>query len=89
MRNTLDALWGDGMARIARGFGYAMLGLAAVLALIGASTWPPGGLMFALPFVFLIPAAFFALVGGVLLWIGQRSVSPTLEPDDPSHHGGI
>jgi len=46
---------------------------AAALVLLALLTWPPGGLMFALPFVFLIPGIALALVGGVLVWVGRRS----------------
>ncbi len=77
------------MAQIARGLGYVMLGLAAFLALIGGSTWPPGGLMFALPFVFFMPAALLALIGSALLWFGRRKAVEALESDDPPQNGDI
>ncbi len=78
------------MARIARGFGYILLGLAAVLALIGASTWPPGGLMFALPFVFFIPAAFLALIGGAFVWFARRQeAEANAGVDTPPGEGSI
>ena len=77
------------MTRIARGLGNVLLVLAALLALVGVSTWPPGGLMFALPFVFFLPAAFFALIGGTLLWVGQRRNVKTPESDDWPLGGGI
>lgn len=59
------------MRRVSRVLGWIALGLASALILLGISTWPPGGLMFALPFVFLIPGVFLALVGGILLWAGK------------------
>ncbi len=46
--------------------------MAAILILLGITAWPPGGLMFALPYFFLIPGIFFALVGGGLLWFDRR-----------------
>jgi len=46
--------------------------IAAVLIGLGAVTWPPGGLMFALPFLFLMPGVVLAVVGGILLFIGVR-----------------
>jgi hypothetical protein len=52
---------------------WIMLMIATGLILIGIQSWPPGGLMFALPFVFLIPSAFLGLVGGTLLWGLNRS----------------
>ena len=70
------------MTRIVRGLGYVLLVLAALLALVGVSTGPPGGLMFALPFVFFLPAALFALIGGVLLWVGRRRNVSNPESDD-------
>jgi hypothetical protein len=35
--------------------------------------------MFALPFFFLLPGAFFGVVGAVLLYVGRR-----LRPTDPA-----
>jgi hypothetical protein len=46
--------------------------LAVVLALIGLSTLPSGGLMFALPYIFFIPAAVFGVAGWLLLRLGRR-----------------
>jgi hypothetical protein len=61
------------MRRAARTVGWVLLLLAGLLGVAGLLTWPPGGLMFALPFVFLMPGAVFGLVGGVLLWLGRES----------------
>jgi hypothetical protein len=58
-----------------------MLMLAAGLMLLGILSWPPGGLMFALPFVFLIPGFLLGLLGGVLLWHGSRV--PPGKPSNP------
>jgi hypothetical protein len=63
---------GPEMQRVASVSGRILLALAVVLILLGILTWPPGGLMFALPFVFLIPGVFLALIGGLLLWVGNR-----------------
>ena len=52
---------------------WIMLMIATGLILLGIQSWPPGGLMFALPFVFIIPGAFLGLVGGTLLWGLNRS----------------
>lgn len=76
------------MARIARWFGYVLLALATLLAPIGVSTWPPGGLMFALPFVFPLPAAVLALIGGVLVWLGRRRAPEATGPEGPSRSDG-
>jgi hypothetical protein len=50
--------------------GSALLVMAAVLAALGALTWPPGGLLFALPFLFLMPAAVLGVIGGMVLCTG-------------------
>ena len=61
------------MRRVATVLGWMALTGAGGLVLLGIISWPPGGLMFALPFVFLVPGFFLALVGGVLVWLGGRS----------------
>jgi hypothetical protein len=45
------------MRRPERVLGWILLVLAALLSPLGVLCWPPGGLMFALPFIFLIPAS--------------------------------
>lgn len=59
--------------------GWLALVGAAGLVLLGLLSWPPGGMMFALPFIFIIPGIFLAIVGGVLVWVGRRP------PVDPPH----
>lgn len=63
-------------------FGWISLVLASVLILLGIASWPPGGLMFALPFVFLIPGLFLALVGASLVWFGRRPATADSSADD-------
>ena len=65
---------GQGMRRFARVLGWIMLAIAAGLILLGIQSWPPGGLMFALPFVFLVPGLVLGLVGGGLLWLGRSGL---------------
>jgi hypothetical protein len=43
------------MQTVARGLGRLCVVLAVLLVLVGLTTLPSGGLMFALPYVFLIP----------------------------------
>ena len=63
------------MRRFAATAGWVMLFVAAVLILLGITSLPPGGLMFALPFVFLIPGILLALAGGLLVRAGRRRAS--------------
>jgi len=37
------------------------------------ASWPPGGLLFALPFFFLIPAIIFGIAGGLLLLLTRST----------------
>lgn len=60
------------MRRAATIIGWITLFVASVLILLGIASLPPGGLMYALPFVFLIPGIFLALVGVLLVWAGHR-----------------
>lgn len=59
------------MRRVARGLGWMALLLAGLLGMAGVASWPPEGLMFALPFVFLIPAVGFGAAGALLLFFGK------------------
>jgi hypothetical protein len=54
-----------------RTVGWIFIDLAAVLGFLDILTWPPGGLMFALPYIFLLPGGVFALIGTVLLALGR------------------
>jgi hypothetical protein len=54
--------------------GSTLLVIAAVLIGLGAVTWPPGGLLFALPFLFLMPGVVLAVLGGILLFIGRLAL---------------
>ena len=70
------------MRRVATVLGWLLLILSAALILLGIASWPPGGLMFALPFVFLMPGIIFGLLGGILVWWGRRRVSPSVSLAD-------
>jgi hypothetical protein len=52
--------------------GSTLLVIAAVLIVLGAVTWPPGGLFFALPYLFLMPGVVLGVIGGILLFVGLR-----------------
>ncbi len=65
------------MKRVVRLFGVVSLVIAFILGLLTLVTWPPGGLMFALPYFFLFPAVFFTIIGIVLLIVTPgRGVGP-------------
>jgi len=53
-------------------FGWLLALCAALLVLLGIVTWPPGGLMFALPYVFFWCAALVAPCAIGLIWLGRR-----------------
>jgi hypothetical protein len=56
--------------------------IAAGLIMLGILSWPPGGLMFALPFVFLLSGVVLAIFGGVLVWFCGRSSSRDVAKPD-------
>jgi hypothetical protein len=58
------------MRRTVSFLGWITLALALALVMLGLASWPPSGLMFALPYFFLIPGAILALIGGLLLRAG-------------------
>ena len=64
------------MRRVIRTTGWLLTGAGAALCLVGLSTLPSGGLMFALPFVFLMPGALLVAIGGLLLFSTRRVNSP-------------
>jgi hypothetical protein len=57
--------------RILRAVGVLALVLAGIFTLLGIAAWPPGGLMFALPYVCLLFAVLLVL-GGVILLLLTR-----------------
>ena len=59
------------MRKVVRVLGGGLLVLSALLILAGIMTLPSGGLMFALPYVFLMPGALFGIVGWLLLRLGK------------------
>ena len=67
------------MKAVARVLGWIAVAIAALLTFAGIATWPPGGLMFALPFVFLMPAAVLWVLGLLLLRVGRRPKAPSAE----------
>ena len=67
------------MKAVVRVLGWIAVVIAALLTFAGIAAWPPGGLMFALPFVFLMPAAVLWALGLLLLRLGRRPEVPTAE----------
>lgn len=64
------------MRLLARVLGWILIALGGLLTLVGLMTLPPGGLMFALPFVFLMPGALFLVIGALLVRLGREPVRP-------------
>jgi len=60
------------MRRFASILGWVAFAAAALLILAGLSAWPPGGLMLALPFVFLLPGAMLGVLGILLIVLTRR-----------------
>lgn len=75
------------MRRILKALGRLSLALATLSLLLTVSSWPPGGLFFALPYIFLFSAAGFGGVGGVLLLLTRapRDKSAAGRSEPPSH----
>ncbi len=48
------------------------MAFGVLLVLVGLASWPPGGLMFALPFVFLMPGAVLIAAGAMLVIMVRR-----------------
>jgi len=63
------------MRTACRALGALSLALAIFFLLLTVATWPPGGPLFALPYVFLLAALVFGVVGIVLLIVGQPPVA--------------
>jgi hypothetical protein len=63
------------MRRTGRIIAVGCLIIASLLGVLTLVTWDPGGLFFGLPFIFLVPGAFFLLVGLVLLLVTRRPKS--------------
>jgi hypothetical protein len=56
------------MRSFVRVLSWLTLGLGLMLCLLGVAALPDGGLMFALPYVFLFPGVLLAIVGGLVLF---------------------
>jgi hypothetical protein len=67
---------GGGVRRVARGGAYALLVLAALLALLGVGSWPSGRPDVRPPVFFFIPAVLCAAAGGALLLVTRAPRSP-------------
>ena len=63
------------MSRVKRTFrivGWMFLIIGLLLSLLGVLTLPDGGLMFALPYFFLIPGIALTLIGGILGFLARE-----------------
>ncbi len=76
------------MNRLAKIIGLFLIFFGFVLIISGILSWPPGGLMFALPYFFLIPGIAFAIVGvALLLCCGKRRDSGRTSRDPKNYIG--
>jgi hypothetical protein len=58
--------------------------LGVLLCLLGIASLPPGGLMFALPFVFLLPGVGLVVLGGIFLFLTRPEASPVSDAEGNS-----
>jgi vacuolar-type H+-ATPase subunit I/STV1 len=59
------------MRKTARLLGWIFLLLGLLLCLLGVLSLPDGGLMFALPYFFLIPGITFTAIGGFMILLAR------------------
>lgn len=67
------------MRIVFRILGWFLFVLGVVLCLLGIASLPPGGLMFALPFVFFVPGVVLLAIGAVLLFFTRSKATSDLE----------
>lgn len=72
------------MSRVLAIVGWLLALLAAVLALLAILSWPPGGLMFALPYVFLVLAGLSGVSALLLIGLARRISRRTRAAQPPS-----
>ncbi len=60
------------MIAFVRALGWVLMVFGALLCVMGIATLPDGGLMFALPYVFLIPGLTSLFFGYLLLQLKKR-----------------
>lgn len=61
------------MRKLARALSWLMLSFGLLLCLFGILALPDGGLMFALPYVFLLPGIAFAGIAGLVLFLTRAA----------------
>lgn len=71
------------MKKIFRFAGWIFLILGFMLSLLGVLALPDGGLMFALPYFFLIPGIALTAIGGLMVFL-TRSKKGTFNNDAKS-----
>jgi hypothetical protein len=70
---------------VLRALGFLAIAVALIAVFLAIASWPPGGLMFAAPYLFLLIGAVFGAVGaGLVLLARPRRRS---RPADPEHAG--
>ena len=67
-----------------RALGWFLLLAGGIMCVMGLMTLPEGGLMFALPYVFLIPGLCMVFFGFLLLQIRRRDLPGHGDSGDPA-----
>ena len=61
------------MSGVTYWLGWLLLVVGGVLIALGIAAWPPGGLMFALPYVFFLSGAPLVVAGGLMVLLNRSS----------------
>ena len=75
------------MKKTVRFVGWMFLILGLLLCLLGVLALPDGGLMFALPYFFLIPGIALAAGGGFMILLARSCAKTRNERSDVAKHG--
>jgi|GEM_PF-3938070 len=67
--------------KIFRFSGWLFFIIGLLLCFLGVLALPDGGLMFALPYFFLIPGITLTVIGGFVVWLARIKRKPGTVPD--------
>jgi len=65
------------MKLLSRIIGTLFIIIACFFLMLGLISWPPGGLMFALPYIFFMFALGFSLAGALMFLVGRKKKKRT------------